>query len=224
MEPRKSPRRFRRIRYDADMQRRSFVVALAVAALTLSACRGQDNYQTEAERLAPLLHWQAGSVVADIGAGDGEMTQLVAERVGLTGRVYSTEIDAKKLAHLEELAAKSQNITALQAAAAATNLPPACCDSILLRRVYHHFPQPPEMDASLFKSLKPGGLLAVIDFPPRSWLPDTKEHVPKNRGGHGVEEKIVVEELTAAGFEVVSHAEHWPADDYCVIFRKPASP
>jgi SAM-dependent methyltransferase len=212
MEPRKSPRRFRRIRYDADMQRRSFVVALAVAALTLSACRGQDNYQTEAERLAPLLHWQAGSVVADIGAGDGEMTQLV------------TEIDAKKLAHLEELAAKSQNITALQAAAAATNLPPACCDSILLRRVYHHFPQPPEMDASLFKSLKPGGLLAVIDFPPRSWLPDTKEHVPKNRGGHGVEEKIVVEELTAAGFEVVSHAEHWPADDYCVIFRKPASP
>ena len=206
------------------MQRRSFVVALAVAALTLSACRGQDTYQTEAERLAPLLHWQAGSVVADIGAGDGEMTQLIAGRVGPTGRVYSTEIDKRKFEHLQEFSAKSQNITAVEAAPAATNLPPACCDSILLRRVYHHFPQPAEMDASLFKSLKPGGLLAVIDFPPRSWLPDTREHVPRNRGGHGVPEEIVVQELTAAGFEVVSRAEHWPADDYCLIFRKPAGP
>jgi predicted methyltransferase len=206
------------------MQRRSFVVALAVAALTLSACRGQDTYQTEAERLAPLLHWQAGSVVADIGAGDGEMTQLVAERVGPTGRVYSTEIDKRKLAHLEELAAKSQNITAVEAAPADTNLPPACCDSILLRRVYHHFRQPVEMDASLFTSLKPGGLLAVIDFPPRSWLPATGEHVPGNRGGHGVPEEIVVQELTAAGFEVVSRSENWPGNDYCVIFRKPANP
>lgn len=206
------------------MQRRSFVLALAVAALTLSACRGQESYQAEAERLTPLLHWQAGSVVADIGAGDGEMTVAAAERVGPTGRVYTTEIDAKKLEHLEGLAAKSQNLTAVQAAEAETNLPPACCNSILLRRVYHHFPQPAEMDASLFKSLKPGGLLAVIDFPPRSGLPEIKEHVPKNRGGHGVAEKIVVEELTAAGFEVVSRPANWPDDDYCVIFRKPANP
>lgn len=205
------------------MQRRSFVIALVVGTLTLSACRGQDHYQAEAERLAPLLHWQAGSVAADIGAGDGEMTQLVAERVGPAGRVYTTEIDEKKLDHLQALAAKSQNITAVQAAEAATNLPPACCDSILLRRVYHHFPRPAEMDASLFKSLKPGGLLAVIDFPPRAGLPEVK-HVPKNRGGHGVPEKIVVEELTAAGFEVVSRPENWPDDDYCVIFRKPANP
>ena len=206
------------------MQRRCFVLALAVAALTLSACRGQESYQAEAERLTPLLHWQAGSVVADIGAGDGEMTLAAAARVGPTGRVYTTEIDAKKLEHLEGLAAKSQNLTAVQAAEAETNLPPACCNSILLRRVYHHFPQPAEMDASLFKSLKPGGLLAVIDFPPRSGLPEIKEHVPKNRGGHGVAEKIVVEELTAAGFEVVSRPANWPDDDYCVIFRKPANP
>jgi predicted methyltransferase len=206
------------------MHRRSVIAALAVAALTLSACRGQDDYRQEAERLAPLLHWQAGSVVADIGAGDGEMTELIAERVGPTGRVYSTEIDAKKFQRLQEIAAKRQNVVAVEAAAAATNLPPACCDSILLRRVYHHFPQPAEMDASLFKSLKPGGLLAVIDFPPRSWLPDTKEHVPKNRGGHGVPEEVVVQELTAAGLEVVSRAEHWPDNDYCLIFRKRASP
>ena len=203
------------------MHRRSFVLALLVSAFTLSACRGQDTYKNEAERLTPLLDWQPGSVVADIGAGDGEMALLAAARVGATGRVYATEIDQAKLEKLEKLSGEHQNITAVKAAADATNLPSESCDSIIIRRVYHHFPKPAEIGASLLRSLKPGGRLAVIDFPPRSGLPDVKEFVPKNRGGHGVAQKIVIDELTAAGFELVSHSEDWAEDDYCVVFRKP---
>jgi len=206
----------------STMQRRSFIIALIVSTFTLPACHGQDTFKVEAGRLNVLLNWQPGSAVADIGAGDGEMTLLAAERVGPTGRVYSTELDPKKLEHLEELAAKGKNITAVKAAPDATNLPPECCDSIVVRRVYHHFPNPALMDASLLHSLKPGGLLAVIDFAPREGLPEVKEDVPKDRGGHGIAQKIVIEELTAAGFEVVSHPDDWPNDDYCVIFRKPS--
>ena len=131
-----------------------------------------------------------------------------------------TEVEL--IRHLEELAAKGKNITAVKAAPDATNLPPECCDSIVVRRVYHHFPNPALMDASLLHSLKPGGLLAVIDFAPREGLPEVKEDVPKDRGGHGIAQKIVTDELTAAGFEVVSHPDDWPNDDYCVIFRKPS--
>jgi predicted methyltransferase len=47
-----------------------------------------------------------------------------------------------------------------------TNLPEGCCDSIVMRLVYHHLTKPAEIDASLFRSLKPGGLLAVIDEEP----------------------------------------------------------
>ena len=111
--------------------------------------------------------------MAEIGAGKGEITLAAAKRVGAAGRVYTTELDAKKLAHLEELAAKEKNITALQAGEAQTNLPPECCDSIFMRLVYHHLTKPAEIDASLFRSLKPGGLLAVIDENrgpgPRGW-------------------------------------------------------
>ena len=35
-----------------------------------------------------------------------------------------------------------------------------------MRNVYHHFGDPGAMNASLFKSLKPGGSLAVQDFGP----------------------------------------------------------
>ena len=106
-----------------------------------------------------------------------------------------------------------------------TNLPPACCDDVLLRRVYHHLTAPVEMDASLYKSVKPGGLLAIIDFPPRSWLTlsDPVKGVPANRGGHGIPQKIIIEELRAAGFVVEKIYNTWPNDDYCVLFRKAAS-
>ncbi|MBI1940416.1 MAG: methyltransferase domain-containing protein [Acidobacteria bacterium] len=203
------------------MQRRQFAIALIASAFALSASHTQETYQAEAERLAQLLNWQPGSVVADIGAGDGEMTLAAAEHVGPTGRVFTTELDPDKLARLEKIAAESKNITAVRAAAAATNLPPACCDSILLRRVYHHFAKPAEIDANLFRTLRPGGRLAVIDFAPREGLPEVQEDVPENRGGHGVPQQIVVEELTAAGFEVATVPDDWPNDDYCVIFRKP---
>ena len=69
------------------------------------------------------------------------------------------------------------------------------------------------------RSLKPGGRLAIIDFPPRSGL-DPVEGVPSNRGGHGIPQKIVIEELTAAGLHMEKVVRDWPDDDYCVLFLK----
>ena len=134
------------------MWRRPFIIVLC--AFTLAPCLAQDTYQQEADRLAALLNWQSGGVVAEIGAGDGQMTLVAAERVGTAGRVYTTELDQKKLAHLEELAGKQKNITTTKAAEGETNLPPKCCDSIFMRLVYHHLTKPAEIDASLFRSLK----------------------------------------------------------------------
>jgi SAM-dependent methyltransferase len=110
----------------------------------------------------------------------------------------------------------------LQAAEKQTNLPNECCDGIVLRRVYHHLTAPVEMDASLLRSLKPGGELAIIDFAPQKWLSesDPVKGVPANRGGHGIPKNILIEELTAAGFKVDKVFDDWP-DGYCVVFRKP---
>ena len=174
--------------------------------------------------MAGLLKWRPGSVVAEIGANDGTLTVVAARRVGPSGKVFSTEIDANALAHLKELAAKERNITVIKAAEADTNLPPACCDSIFMRLVYHHLTKPVEIDASLFQSLKPGGRLAVIDEEPYKGT-SIPEGVPENRGGHGVPLKILISELTTAGFRVEHVYEDWPSRDayhqiYCVLFRR----
>jgi predicted methyltransferase len=120
---------------------------------------------------------------------------------------------------------KEKNITALQASTTDTNIPPDCCDSIFMRLGYHHLTKPVEIDASLFRSLKPGGLLAVIDMEPRAGTKRV-EDVPENRVGDGVPQKVLIDELTAVGFQIVSASNNWPARDafhpiYIVIFRKP---
>jgi predicted methyltransferase len=206
---------------------RRLVWALLAATLTLAACRLTAQDQKEADRLASLLGWRAGSVVAEIGAGDGTFTRVAAEHVGPQGRVYATELDTKKVAKLKDLAAAQpvHNITVIQAGEAEANLPPACCDSIFMRRVYHHFTQPEPEDASLFQALKPGGLLAVIDFAPGKGPgnPEPVKGVPKNRGGHGMPEQLLVDELTAAGFQVVNKPSPWSGTDYCAVFQRPSS-
>jgi ubiquinone/menaquinone biosynthesis C-methylase UbiE len=198
-----------------------FIVGLLSCVLFLGALSTE-----EINRLRNVMGWKPGQAIADVGAGEGLIGFAVANVVGEAGKVYLTELDEAKRQALEKEVQRRQlkNAIVVQAAEKQTNLPDNCCDGIVLRRVYHHFTAPVEMDASLLRSLKPGGELAVIDFPPRKWLSltDPVKGVPANRGGHGIPQKILVEELTNAGFRVEKVFNDWPDDSYCVLLRKAA--
>jgi cyclopropane fatty-acyl-phospholipid synthase-like methyltransferase len=118
-------------------------VLLCWLAGTFIATVSADKRQ-EIARLAELLHWKPGTVVADIGVGDGSYSFLAAEKVGASGRVYATEIDQEKLKSIRTQVTKWRldNVTVVEGAAGDTNLPTDCCDSIFLRHVYHHITQP----------------------------------------------------------------------------------
>jgi len=182
--------------------------------------------EDEIHRLALVMHWKAGQVIADVGAGEGEIGFAAAGTVGSGGKVFLTELDRQKLDQLEKEKQRRKlgNVIVISAAEKETKLPDNCCDAIILRHVYHHLTAPVEMDASLMRSLKSGGRLAVIDFPPRKALSqsDPVKGVPQNRGGHGIPKKVLVDELTSAGFIVEKTIDDWPDDDYLVMFLKPA--
>lgn len=202
--------------------RRVLVSAVLLLAVFVFGARGIS--ESEIQRLAQVMGWKTGQVIADVGAGEGEIGFAAAGKVGGSGKVYLTELDQQKLANLKKEAERKKltNVVVLAAAEKKTNLPDGCCDAIVVRHVYHHFTAPVEMDASLLRSLKPGGELVVIDFPPNKSLTETQpvKGIPANRGGHGIPKKILVQELTAAGFVVEKMIEDWPDDNYLVIFRK----
>jgi SAM-dependent methyltransferase len=183
----------------------------------------------EMPRLRQVLALKPGMSVADVGAGNGEVTVALAAEVGPGGRVFSTEIDAESLEEIRAAvaAAAHENVTVVHADARDSRLPADCCDAVLLRRVYHHLTDPAATNTSLLRALRPGGVLAIIDFPPTlSWLwPWPPSGVPQNRRGHGVKASVVAEEVVTSGFEQVEIIGDWPGrgplGSYCAVFRKP---
>src|SRR5579859_2904303 len=78
--------------------------AMALAAASLPLAKGDAS--DEIKRLAALMQWRPGAVVADIGAGDGRWAFAAAQSVGAAGKVFATEIDKEKLAKLRDDVAK----------------------------------------------------------------------------------------------------------------------
>src|SRR5262245_14115396 len=155
--------------------------------------------EIEVPQLVELLELKPGMTIADVGAGFGAWTMRFSRWTGPGGRVIATDIGAPQPAALRESVKREElsNVTVVEGAAAATNLPAACCDAIRVRDAYHHFTQPDEMIRSLAASLKPGGRLAIIDFPPRA-NSEVPSGVRANRGGHGVPPEVVQAEVGAA--------------------------
>jgi len=182
--------------------------------------------EVEVPKLVEILELKPGMMVADVGAGFGAWTMRFSRVVGPTGRVFATEIGAPQLAALRGAAQREglANVTVLEGTSGSTNLPALCCDAILIRDAYHHLTQPEDMIRSLAASLKPGGRLAVIDFPPRP-NSEVPSGVAANRGGHGVPPEVVQREVGAL-LTHVRTVPNWapdsqPASLFLVLFRKP---
>jgi ubiquinone/menaquinone biosynthesis C-methylase UbiE len=203
------------------------LLVVRLAAQQTALTEGQiKTADLEVPELVKLFDLQPGMTVADVGAGFGAWTMRFSRVVGPSGRVYSTDIGAPQLAALREAAKRDAlgNIIVVEGAANTTNLPALCCDAILIRDAYHHLTQADAIVRSLAAALKPGGRLAVIDFPPRP-NSDVPSGVPADRLGHGVPPGVVEREVGA----VLKHvrtipswsANSQPASLYLVLFRKP---
>ncbi len=203
--------------------RSAAVCVLAVLLVIGTTPAAQDqNDAADLARLIEVLEIRPGDSVADIGAGDGILTLPLAQHVGSAGHVYGTDINPQRLLEIRGSVKQAglQNVTVIEGASARTNLPAGCCRAVFMRHVYHHFGDPRLMNASLMESLKAGGRLAVVDFPP-----DDGVSAPAGRRGtevsHGVMPQTVIDELRAAGFVDVEQSA-WPSKDYFfIVARRP---
>lgn len=199
---------------------------IPVAAQQTALTEGQiKSAEAEVPELVKLMELKPGMTIADVGAGFGAWTVRFARFVGPSGRVYATDIGTAQLSALRDAATREglTTVTVIEGAPSSTNLPALCCDAILIRDAYHHLTQPEAIINSFAAALKPGGQLAVIDFPPRP-NSEVPSGVPANRRGHGVPPEVVEREVGAV-LKHVRTIPDWvptsqPASLYLVLFRR----
>jgi len=157
---------------------------------------GRDAWQRPQE-VMDALGIQAGSLVADVGSGDGYFTFHLAERVGAAGRVYAVDIDEGALKKLRERAEK-EKLSQVETVVGATNDPRLAIESVevvLVVNAYHEMRDYDLMLAALYRALRPGGRLAIIDG---AIEPGQKRESYFAR--HRVPKEVVREEAEGHGF------------------------
>jgi predicted methyltransferase len=174
--------------------------------------------------LAQRLGIGPGMTIADIGAGNGADAWTFADIVGPGGTVYAEEVGEGLVKTLKGEAEKRKlpQVRAVLGRDDDPALPAGAVDLVHMRLVYHHFSQPHEMLRGIWRSLKPGGHLAIVDQRKGT----LREYVPRaeRKGKHvWTGETTVVREAREAGFAFVACAdESWyEKEPFVLVFQRP---
>lgn len=155
------------------------------------------------------------SIVADIGAGTGYFSFRLAQRVP-EGRVYAVDIQQEMLDIITRRKTQTGllNVEPVQGSEQTPNLEFASIDLVLMVDVYHEMAFPYEMTTAIVTALKPGGVLALIEYRAEDPAVPIKKL-------HKMSEKQARAEMEAAGLRWVETKHELP-QQHLLIFEKPA--
>lgn len=173
---------------------------------------------SQREAIGALVGPRKESVVADVGAGSGFMSEIFARLVGAEGKVYAVDINAGLMEHLAKDAADKgiANIETVVCGEQSVNLPANSVDLVFICDTYHHFEYPKHTMRSIYEALRPGGEIVLVDFyrvegKSQPWIMD---HV---RAG----EAVFTQEIVDAGFELINqHYMPQLPQNYVLRFRR----
>jgi len=206
------------------------LLPLVVLGLVATRLAAQDDWKIrddweKPQEVMDALGINAGTAVADVGAGEGYFTFRLATRVGPTGKVYAEDILDDRLEQIRARATKEKwtQVEAIRGQTDDPRLPPGCCQVVLISNAYHEMREYDKMLQGIFRALKPGGLLAIIDAPAK---PGDRRESYYDR--HRIPEKLVREDTARNGFRFLRQLPTFtpPESDrtyFFLIFEKPAS-
>ncbi|MFT7485983.1 MAG: putative methyltransferase [Candidatus Paceibacteria bacterium] len=179
-----------------------------MAAAMLRSDRLESDIARDADRkpnqVLDFFGIKRGMHVADLMAGDGYFTEILARSLGKDGKVYcqNTAIPLKVFAEKPLTTRLSrpglEGVVRLDTEFEDSGLPEGL-DAAILVRFYHDFGWQ-EVDRDMFNDmvfskLKPGGIFGVVDH-----IAKAGEGISQGKTLHRVDPALVREEIEAAGF------------------------
>jgi len=190
-------------------------IAFALCALLMAATASAQHARLFPPELLGLLEgpdrdaWQRpdqimdalqigeGSVVADLGAGGGWFTVRLARRVGPNGRVYAEDVQKEMIGAIDRRIQREGllNVVTTLGTQIDPRIPEASLDAVLIVDAYHEMEQPVVLLRNVAKTLKPGGVIGIVNH-------------KKDGGGPGpemnerVDAEKVIADAKAAGLEL----------------------
>ncbi len=179
--------------------------------------RPSREREERTDLLVAALPVEDGDAVADIGAGTGYFSFRVAERIP-NGVVYAVDIQQEMLDEIERRKRERgvDNIETLLGRIDGPGLGEQSADLIFIVDAYHEFSHPREMGEAMYKALRPGGRLIVVE--------ERAEDSSWSSGRlHRMTEEQARKEITALGYRWLRTESFLPQQHF-LVFQKPASP
>lgn len=148
---------------------------------------------------------KSGMTICDMGCGNGFYTLQMAQLTGKNGFVVGVDVQPEMLKKLRKrMEGKGiENIIPILGSFHDPRLPPNMIDMILLVDVYHEFSHPEQMLAAMRRSLKPDGVIVLVEY--RSEDPE----VPIKKL-HKMSKTQCNKELSANGFKLIKEFDGLP--------------
>lgn len=188
-------------------------IATAVAAPTRTPANvARDRYRRPAATLA-FFGVKPGDTVVEVWPGSGWYTEILAPLTAAQGTYYAAGPWEKGLAAARKLQAEKPaayakvRLAAFPAQAGAPAVPDASADVALTFRNVHNWrfggeDKAKAMFADMFRMLKPGGTLGVVEHR----LPEARDAAAETKSGY-MKTSSVIALATGAGFRLAARSE-----------------
>lgn len=127
--------------------------------------RDSRDMEEGTQLLVDSLGLKPTDVVADIGAGTGHISFLIAPAIP-QGKVLAVDVQPEMIEMLGDRIAQTRqtNIEPILGTEKDPNLPRNSIDLALMVDAYHEFTYPREMMLGIVQALKPNGRMALVEY------------------------------------------------------------
>jgi ubiquinone/menaquinone biosynthesis C-methylase UbiE len=127
--------------------------------------RPSREWEEEPALLVESLGLKPADVVADIGAGTGYISLMMAQKLP-EGKVLAVDVQPEMIEILEnfKIQYKIKNVETILGTESNPNLPEKTVDLAIMVDAYHEFAYPKEMMEGIVRGLKVGGRVVLVEY------------------------------------------------------------